>query len=164
MSSSEDYNIQLELKERLRYPEYLEDVIKNINSAFNNEKISTSKVNIMILNFLHDIPSSWYDNEFVEDIKGVITEKIVPNVVKWCGISMSKEYMEKHDIPLTKKVNNVNYFKLKNAIINLLDRLNMLVRKDKIEKSTGKNLKYESLDDLIDELQKEDEENEELEI
>ena len=160
MSSYEDDTIQLELKERLRYPEYLEEVIKNINTAFNNEKLSTSKVNMMILNFLHDIPSSWYDNEFVEDIKGVITERIIPNVVKWCGISMSKEYMEEHDIPLTKKVTNVNYFKLKNAIINLLDRRNMLVRKDKIEKTTGKNLKYESFDDLLEELQKEDEENE----
>lgn len=160
MSSPEDFNIQLELKERLNYPEYLENVIKNINSAFNNEKISRTKVNFMILNFLHDIPSTWYDNDFLNDIEGVVTEKEVPNVVKFCNTPLSKEYMERNGIPLTIKKSNVNYFQLKNAIINLLDRLNMLVRKDKIEMSTGRNLEFESLDDLIDSLQ-EDEENEE---
>ena len=159
MSSSDSFNVQLELKERLNYPEYLENVIKNINTAFNNEKISITKVQVMILNFLHDIPSSWYDKEFVQDIKGVVSVKEVPNIVKFGVSTLSKEYMKKHDIPLTKKVRNVDYFRLKNAIINLLDRLNMLVRKDKIERSTGKNLKYESLDELIDELQKEDEVN-----
>lgn len=160
--SSEDFNVQLELKERLNYPEYLENVIKNINSAFNNENVTMTKIQSMILNFYYDIPRSWKDEEFLTDIKGLITEKKVPNVIKFCRVVMSKEFMKRHKIPLTKKKREVDYFRLKNAIINLLDRLNMLVRKDKIEMSTGKNLKFETLDDLIDELEKE--ENEEREI
>lgn len=163
MSSTEDMGIQLELKERLNYPEYLENVIKNINSAFSNEKISMTKVQAMILNLFHDIPSSWYNDDFLNDIKGVITIKQVPNIVKFCNSTLSKEYMIEQGIPLTKEVKSVNYFKMKNAIINLLDSLNMLVRKDKIEKSTGRNLKYKTLDDLLDSLEK-DENNEELEI
>jgi len=150
--STEDFDVQLELKERLNYPEYIEGVIKSINSAFNNEKISRAKVQEMILNFFYDIPRSWKDQRFEDDIKGVITERKIPNVIKFCGYPMSKEYMKKHKIPLTKKVKNINYFKLKNAIINLLDRLNMLVRKDKIEMSTGRNLKFETLDQLIESL------------
>jgi len=160
MSGEKYYDVQLEFKERLNYTDYLQKVIENINNALNNEKISMSKIKIMILNYLNDIPSSWYDPQFEKDIDGVVKEKEIPNVIKFCGVIMSKAYMEKHDVPLTKKVTDVDFFRLKNAIVNLLDRRNMLVRKDKIEQSTGINLKYESLDDLIDEMA-EDEENEE---
>jgi len=160
--SSEDFDVQLELKERIDFPDYIEGVFKSINSAFNNEKISRVKVQEMILNFFYDIPRSWKDKQFEDDIKGIITERKVPNVIKFCGYHMSKEFMKKHKIPLTKKIRNINYFKMKNAIINLLDRLNMLVRKDKIEMSTGRNLRFETLDDLIASL--EVLENEETEI
>ncbi|MBA7490184.1 hypothetical protein ES702_00719 [subsurface metagenome] len=150
--STEDFDVQLELKERIDFPAYIENAFTKIFNAFNNEKIPKSKVQDMILNFYYDIPRSWKDETFQKDVEKIITEKEIPNIIKWCGITMSKEYMEKNDIPLIKKVKTVNYFKLKNAIINLLDRLNMLVRKDKIEYSTGRNLEYESLDDLIEEL------------
>lgn len=115
------------------------------------------KVNTMIMNLLNDIPNTWYDKEFEKDIKNVTKEREVPNVIEFCGVSLSKKYMEKHDIPLTKKIPDVNFFRLKNAIINLLDRRNMLVRKDKIEMSTGKNLQFETLDDLIDSIAEEEE-------
>lgn len=153
-------HVQLEFKERLNYPEYLQHVIENINSALNSEKVSMMKVNTMIMNLLNDIPNTWYDNEFEKDIENVTKEREVPNVIEFCGVPLSKKYMDKHDIPLTKKIPDVNFFRLKNAIINLLDRRNMLVRKDKIEMSTGRNLEFETLDDLIDEMAKEeDEEN-----
>jgi len=155
-------HVQLEFKERLNYPEYLQNVIQNINNALNNEKISMNKVKTMIMNLLNDIPNSWYDIDFEKDIEGVTREREIPNLIEFVGVPLSKKYMEKNEIPLTKKVNDVNFFKLKNAIINLLDRRNMLVRKDKIEQSTGKNLEYKTLDDLIDEIAKEEEkENEE---
>lgn len=153
----EQYDVQLEFKERLNYTQYLQNVIEAINNALNNEKVSMSKIKIMIMNYLNDIPSSWYDEDFENDIKGVVSEKEVPNIQKWAGVTLSKEYMKKHDIPLTKKVRDVDFFRLKNAIVNLLDRRNMLIRKDKIEQSTGKNLKYESLDELIDEMGEEKE-------
>lgn len=148
--------VQLEFKERLNYTEYIQHVIENINSALNNEKVSIIKVNTMIMNLLNDIPNTWYDNEFEKDIKNVTREREVPNVIEFCGVPLSKKYMKKHNIPLTKKIPDVNFFKLKNAIINVLDRRNMLVRKDKIEMSTGKNLQFETLDDLIDEMAKEE--------
>jgi len=163
MSSPEDLAVQLELKERLNYPEYLENALKHIESAFSNEKISMSKVQAMILNLFYDIPDSWYNDDFVKDIEGVITTKEVPNIIKFCNTTLSQEYMKQQGIPLTKKVKSVNFFKMKNAIINLLDSLNMLVRKDKIERSTGKNLKYKTLDEMIEALEKADE-DEELEI
>ena len=156
---SQGDHVQLEFKERLNYPEYLQKVIENINSALNNEKTSINKVNTMIMNLLNDIPNSWYDEEFEKDIKNVVRQRTIPNIIEFCGVPLSKNYMKKHDIPLTKTIPDVNFFKLKNSIVNLLDRRNMLVRKDKIEMSTGKNLEYETLDDLIEEMAKEENEN-----
>ena len=149
--------VQLEFKERLNYPEYLQHVIENINTSLNSEKTSMLKVQTMIMNLLNDIPSSWYDEELEKDIKNVIKDREIPNIIEFCGVALSKDYMKKNDIPLTKTIPDVNFFRLKNAIINLLDRRNMLVRKDKIEMSTGKNLQFETLDDLIDEIAKQDE-------
>ncbi len=149
--------VQLEFKERLNYTEYIQHVIENINTSLNNEKTSMVKVQTMIMNLLNDIPDTWYDNKFEEDIKSVITKREVPNIIEFCGVPLSKNYMERHKIPLTKKVSEVNFFRLKNAIINVLDRRNMLVRKDKIEMSTGKNLQFETLDDLIESIAVEDE-------
>ncbi len=154
-------HVQLEFKERLNYPEYLQTVIQNINNALNNEKISMNKVKTMIMNLLNDIPHSWYDLDFEKAIKGVTKEREVPNVIEFSGARLSNAYMKKHEIPLTKKVTDVDFFRLKNAIINLLDRRNMLVRKDKIEMSTGKNLQFETLDDLIESIAEEEDENNE---
>ena len=153
--------VQLEFKERLNYPEYLQNVIQNINNALNNEKVSMNKVNTMILNLLNDIPNSWYDEDFEKDIKNVTRTREIPNIIMFSGVALSVDYMRRNKIPLTKKVTDVSFFKLKNAIINCLDRRNMLVRKDKIEMSTGKNLQFETLDDLIEEMAKEEENNEE---
>lgn len=149
-------HVQLEFKERLNYPEYIQNVIENINNSLNNEKVSMLKVNTMIMNLLNDIPDTWYDDEFEKDIKKVTTIREVPNIIEFCGVALSKNYLKKHKIPLTKKIPEVNFFRLKNAIINVLDRRNMLVRKDKIEMSTGKNLQFETLDDLIDVMAKEE--------
>lgn len=149
--SLDEIDVQLEMKDRLNYPAILEMSLKNIKSTIRTSATS-SKINTMILDFLYDIPSSWYDEKFAEDIKKVIKVRNVPNVVKWGAITLSTEYMKRNNIPLEKEIREPDYFTLKNAIINVLDRRNMLVRKDKIEASTGKSLKYETLDDLIDEF------------
>lgn len=153
--SSEDTEVQLEMKDRLNYPAILEMTLKNIKATIRISP-TISKVNTMILDFLYDIPSSWYDIQFAEDIKKVFKIRKVRNIIKWGAITMSEDYMKRNNIPLTKKTKEPDYFLLKNAIINVLDRRNMLVRKDKIESSTGVNLKYATLDDLIDDFEDEE--------
>lgn len=157
--SLEDFDVQLELKERLDYTEIIEQSIKNQKEVIKSEKFTIKKLHLMIIDDLTDIPFSWYDEEFKNDIKGVVTRKKVPNVRYRAGVPLSKGFMEKHKIPLEKEIVDIDYFKLKMAIRNLLDRLNMLVRKDKIEMSTGKNLSLESLDDLIDKMDSEENEH-----
>ena len=149
--------IQLELKERVNYPEILQKGMLDQKALIRESTFSMDKLNLMILDQLFDIPSSWYDKKFADEVKNVITTKEVKNTASHAGVQLSEEYMKTHNIPLTKKVKHIDYFKLKLAIRNLLDRLNMLVRKDKIEMSSGKNLDIESLDDLIDQMEKQDE-------
>ena len=159
--SSDTPKIQLELKERVNYPEILQKGMLDQKAVIRESTFSMDKLNLMILDQLFDIPSSWYDKKFADEVKSVISTKTVKNTASHAGVQLSVEYMKEHNIPLTKEVKNIDYFKLKLAIRNLLDRLNMLVRKDKIEMSSGKNLSIESLDELIDEMEKEAQENEE---
>ena len=147
---SEDFNIQLELKERINYTEIMEMSMRNEKEVIKSETFSISKLHLMIVDHLTDIPFSWYDEKFRDDIKNCIAKRTVQNVVTHGGTPLSKEYMERVGIPLTKSSIDVDYFKLKMACRNLLDRLNMLIRKDKIERSTGVILNLESLDSLID--------------
>jgi hypothetical protein len=155
MSDSE-FDVQLELKERLSYPELLQKSMYGIKQALNSDNPNMSKVNTMILDLMFDIPKTWYDTQFQDDIKSIVKVRKVPNIIKFAGVQASKEYMKRHKKPLTKEVREVNYFRLKNAIINLLDRRNMLVRKDKIEYSTGDNMEIGSIDDLIEQWNEDD--------
>ncbi len=155
MSSGDTPAIQLELKERVNYPEIIQKGMLDQKAVIRESTFSMDKLNLMILDQLFDIPSSWYDKKFADEVKGVITIKKVKNNASHAGVQLSEEYMKDHDIPLMKEVKTIDYFKLKLAIRNLLDRLNMLVRKDKIEMSSGKNLSIESLDELIDSMEKE---------
>ena len=153
---SDTPDIQLELKERVNYTEVIMKSILNQKDVIKDSNFQLSKLHLMIIDDLFDIPSSWYDEQFAKDIKDVVTIRTVPNQVLSRGVPLSEEYMKRMKIPLTREIKEINYFKLKLAIRNLLDRLNMLIRKDKIEMSTGRNLSIESLDDLIDKLAEED--------
>ena len=159
---SDTPKIQLELKERLNYPEILQKGMLDQKAVLRETGFSMDKLNLMILDQLFDIPHSWYDAKFADEIKTVITKKTVKHKVYHAWVQLDEEYMKENKIPLEKEEKRIDYFKLKLAIINLLDRLNMLVRKDKIEMTSGRNLSIESLDDLIDKMEKEaKEENEE---
>lgn len=155
--SIDEFDIQLELKERINYTEILALSIKNQKELMKSETFSLSKLHLMIIDDLTDIPYTWYDTQFQKDIENVVQKRKVPNIVRFSGRPLSKSYMEKHNIPYEKEVMDIDYFRLKLAIRNLLDRLNMLIRKDKIEMSTGKNLEIESLDDLIDKMGEDEE-------
>jgi len=68
------------------------------------------------------IPESWYDEEFSEDISNarVTYEEETQSI--WCGIPWGNSYVE------TKE--NTEKFLVLLACINLLDRLDMLARKE----------------------------------
>jgi len=161
MSKSED-KIQLELKDRLNYPFILTKALFAIERAYAESDYDADKVEGMIMSFYYKIPDTWKDKPFADAINSAKESKIVDVRPRYGNIPLNKELCIKHGFKLEETVEEINYFKILNAIINLMDRLNMLVRKDKIERSTGINLDYggeedADLDTLIDGISDEDE-------
>lgn len=148
-------DIQLELKDRLRYNQIIEDKLRALAKAISNPKALFRTIQTMLLDLLTDIPDSWKDEDFENEMKIVIKERDVDVRPEWSGVKYSKEYCEANNIPITQKTKEINYFRLKNAIINLFDRRQLLIRRDKIEYTTGR--KFETLNDLEDYNKKENE-------
>ncbi len=158
--SDSDIGIQLELKDRLNYSAYIQKFLELTQTLNSKIDIPTKVTQQVMMDFLQSIPDTWKDKEFLEDLKGVIKEEMIDNRTSYCGVPLSLEYYRKKKIQPVKKVKRVNYYKLKSALINLLDRRQMLIRKEKIESSTGRNLDYETLEDFLAEMKESDIEGE----
>lgn len=149
--------LQLELKERLNYTYIFQEGLLTINKALNSDNYDEEKVQKLILNLYAKIPDSWIDDEFKEDIKKCIQKFRIDVRPNSCGTKLSSEACRGMGLDIEKTIEVVDIYRIQTAIVNLLDRRNMLVRRSKIEYSTGKNLK-----DLVEEndIPKEDIENE----
>lgn len=144
----EDWDIQLELKERMPYIQILLASHLNLKNVLRNKLSTQQDINQAIYDYYTDIPDSWVDKEFKEDLVKMVTSKIVDNRPMRSGKRLSVEFCVRHKIEPVAEKKFIDFFKLKNAIVNLLDRRNMLIRREKIEMTTGKNLDIETLDDL----------------
>ncbi len=144
----DEWDIQLELKDRLPYPQILTASLISIKKALAQPDFKMSKIQALILDLYTDIPDSWMNKEFLDKLELCITEKIVDVRPSRRGKRMTVEYCVRNKIEVVGKHTQIDYFKLKNAIINLLDNLNMLIRKEKIGMTTGINLEILTLDDL----------------
>jgi len=145
---SEEIDIQLELRDRINYPHVLQSTLMNIKRALANAEIPIEKIEDMMWDFFTDIPHSWYDEQFTDDVKKAFMQRKIDARPIWGDVRLSVATCEKYNMPTEKVVTSINIYILKNAIVNLLHRRDMLVRKKKIEYSTGKNLKIKTLDDL----------------
>lgn len=142
-----EMDAQLEIKERLPYTGVLTHSFLKLNNLIGKENPNWNTIQIMIQSFNAEIPKTWRDQKFIDEMKGAIKTKIIDARPSFAGVRMDKETCNELGLPLTKEKPEVDYFMVKNAIVNLLDRLNLLIRKEKIEYSTGVNLS-QTLDDL----------------
>lgn len=122
------------------------------------DDLDDNRLQEMMWDFLSDIPHDWSDKEFIEDVKRAFIKRRIDVRPVWGVAKISLKTCEELGIPTEKEVSEMNPYLLKNAILNLLHRRDMLVRKKKIEYSTGKNLDIKTIDDLA---AYEDEEEEE---
>lgn len=151
MAESEypEFDPQLELKDRLPYPQILSTSILSMKSVLkSSDNLNMKKIQVMILDLLTDLPDTWKDEQFEEELTKVLRKKTIDTRPMNAGVKMSKAACERMGIATTRTIKQVNYFRLKNAIIDLLDRRAMLIRKEKIEFSTGRNLDIEFLEQL----------------
>ena len=145
----EDWDIQLELKERLPYNEVLLLSLLANKKNIAADNFSLDKSRRIIFDAYTDIPDSWITQRFYDEYLDDIIETKVIDVRPLFGTKkLSKRFCLEHELPITKEVKQINYFKLKNVIVNLLDELNMLIRKEKIEKSTGVNLEFKTIQEF----------------
>ena len=143
-----EIDIQLELKDRINYPHILQATILHIKRAIASGTIGLDKIEDMMWDFFTDIPHDWYDEQFSDEVRKSFIQKKVDCRPLWGEVKLSQETCEKYGMAVEKTVTKVNIYLLKNAIINLMHRRDMLVRKKKIEYSTGRNLVLKTLDDL----------------
>jgi len=147
MSQENELDIQLELKERLPYNSILTASVLNLKRAIGQPDPNLNQIQALILDFFTDIPQTWHDEMFKNDVKLCVTTRKIPVYPKFAGVPLEPEVCEELGLVTEKQITEVDFFALKNAIVNLLDRLNLLIRKEKIEYSTGVNLE-ETLEEL----------------
>ena len=151
-----EFDPQLELKDRINYPHILTTSILAMKSSLKeSQEFNLRKVQIMILDLLTDIPDTWKDEEFETELKKVVKIKNIDVRPVNAGVRLSHAACKRMGIQTVRQSKQINYFRLKNAIVNLLDRRHLLIRKEKIEQSTGRNLDIQHIEDL--ELEAEEE-------
>ena len=146
--SESDQRIQFDLKERLDYPSIITSSLMTLKKANAEPKLNPSRVRNIIMDLYTDIPDSWYDDNFKEDLKNCLSTKLIDIRPEFSGVKMSLELCKENNIKTIKKIKEINWHKLKRAIINLLDRRSMLISREKIELSTGENLEFPTLEEL----------------
>jgi hypothetical protein len=147
-STYKDIDIQLELKDRINYAFILQTTLLLIKRMMSKEDVEPQRIEDMMWDFLSDIPHDWMDAEFINDIKKSFLIRLVDARPLWGNVRLSIEKCKELNLPLEREITSMNPYLLKNAIVNLLHRRDMLVRKKKIEFSTGKNLDVKTLDDV----------------
>lgn len=147
MNQLSELDIQLELKERLPYNSILTASLLNLKRAIGQPEPNLEQIQALILDMFTDIPRTWHDKQFKDDVRLCVTTRKVKTYPHFAGVPLEPEICKELGIETETELTEVDFFALKNAIVNLLDRLNLLIRKEKIEYSTGVNL-GETLEEL----------------
>jgi len=148
--------VQLEYRDRLNFIKTIENNLEKFINVATDPNMSNKEIQKTILTMLVLLPDSMKDPEFLEELKKVIKTSIIDVRPSRGRTKLSAEYCKAQKIPIVKKIKHINYFRLFNAIINLLDRRQMLIKKEKIELTSGKRLLKELK--LLEELEKDEEE------
>lgn len=154
----DEMDIQLELKDRINYSNILTVSLLSIKRFLLKSDANLDDLENFIVDFFTDIPNAWFDDKFLIAMKNVVEYQEIEILGEFAGVTLDKEFSKEIGVYKKIKKPKINFFKLKNAIINLLHRRNLLIRKEKIEYTDGVNLDIHTLDDLA----KYEEEEEEI--
>lgn len=128
---------QLTMRDRLPYHFILTQMILTFQKAILNIQYSAEELREAVEGFVNHIPILWRDEQFNKDLKKaqmLVYEDLRP---VFCGIPADKEYCEKNGIPVERLVRTFDYFKVFNAVVNLLNRRHMLLKPQYKEIMTG---------------------------
>jgi hypothetical protein len=129
---------QLTMRDRLPYHFLLSQMILTFQKAVLNIQYSAEELREAVEAFVNHIPSLWRDKDFEKDLQAaetLIYEDLRPI---FCEVPADRKYCEANGIPTERLVKTFNYFKVFNAVINLLNRKHMLTKPQYKEIFTGK--------------------------
>jgi len=152
--------VQLEYRERLNFIKTIENNLEKFINVVTNPDMSNKEIQKTILSMLVLLPDTMKDADFLMELKTVVKVSHVDIRPSRGRTKLSVKYCKENKIPITKEIKHINYFRLFNAIINLLDRRQMLIKKEKLEVTSGKRLLKELKE--LEELEKDEEDEEEL--
>jgi hypothetical protein len=128
---------QLTMRDRLPYHFLLSQMILTFQKAVLNIQYSAEEIREAVEAFVNMIPMAWRDQEFQKDLQAaevLMHEDLRPS---FCDIPADKEYCQAIGIPTDRLVKTFDYFKVFNAVINLLNRKHMLLKPQYKEIMTG---------------------------
>ena len=135
--SSELPEFQLRIRDRLGFPYLLEKQIQTFQQAILNKEFSRRDVEESIQGLVNMIPSRWQDERYKQDVEAAKTKKTIDVRPTFAGIPRSIEKCKAQEIPINKKLDVIDYFKLLHAVVDQLERLGMLSRREFTEAVTG---------------------------
>jgi len=129
-STFERYKEKLErtsITEKLDYKTLLIHALRTVETSILSGETFIIESSIWTLYNL--IPSSWHDEDFKKAIEECYFTEKVDVRPESCGVPANMEYCKENGIPIFKEEKRIEYFKMLNACVNLLERLGVLMRR-----------------------------------
>lgn len=128
---------QLQIKDRLPYNFLLAQAVLTWLKAILNIQYSAEELREFVQGLIGMLPTSWKDPEFYSDLENAQLLIPVDSRPVFCEQPATDSYCRKHGISTVGYVKSFDYFKVYNAVTDLLSRRNMLLKPVYKEIMTG---------------------------
>lgn len=109
----------------------------NINKTIKDIKFSEAEIRESVLALVAMVPDELRDEKFQEELKAATKILVFDVRPSFCQVKASVEYCLRKGIPITQQIQRLDYFAMYHAVFNLLERKNMLFKKQPKEIMTG---------------------------
>lgn len=109
----------------------------NINKTIKDIKFSEAEIREAVLALVAMVPDELRDEKFKEELKAATKVLVFDVRPVFCEVKASVEYCQRKGIPITQTIQRLDYFGMYHAVFNLLERKNMLFKKQPKEIMTG---------------------------
>lgn len=125
----------LQLKDHIEWQDVLRHQLLLAQEAF--KSMDSRIINSSIVALQAQIPSTWHDEKFKQDLKDSEKELVFDIRPLCCGIKLSVEYCQAKGIPTSRKQKIIDPVKRLHALINLLDRKGYTTGRQYTEENLG---------------------------
>jgi hypothetical protein len=119
---------QLQIKDRLPYNFLLAQAVLTWLKAILNIQYSAEELREFVQGLIGMLPTTWKDDEFYADLEAAQIQIPVDSRPVFCEQPATDTYCRKHGIQTLAYVKSFDYFKVYNAVTDLLSRRNMLLK------------------------------------